>query len=183
MAKLILGIAGEMGSGKDAVAKHLSANYGAHTHNFSQILSDILNRLYLPIVRENQAPLSGMLRKTFGEDILAKVTYHDSIEDTADIIVVQGIRRLEDMTYLRQLPNFKLLYVEVDMETRYERVKKRGEKANDSEMSFEEFKKTHSYETELQIADLKNYATHTIDNNGTYQDLHKKVDEIVKQYI
>jgi len=183
MAKLILGIAGEMGSGKEAISTHLVQNYQASAHNFAQILNDILGRLYLEITRENQTPLSGFLRKTFGEDILAKAMYHDSAKDAHDIVVVQGIRRFEDITYLKQLPNFKFIFVEADMKLRYERTKKRNEKANDSTITFEEFEKSHKYETELQITDLKNYADHVINNNETYQELYKQVDEIIKKYI
>ena len=58
MAKLILGVAGEMGSGKEAVSKHLVNTYSANSHNFSQILKDILERLHLDVTRENFAPLS-----------------------------------------------------------------------------------------------------------------------------
>lgn len=183
MAKLILGIAGEMGSGKEAVSRHLVNTYNADARNFSQILSDILSRLYLENTRENLAPLSLILRKAFGEDILAKAMYHDSVEDKADIVVIQGIRRVEDMSFLRQLPNFKFLYIEADMDVRYERVCKRREKANDGMMTFEQFEKSHQYETEQTIPDLKNYADFVLDNNGTYPQLYKQVDEIVKQYI
>jgi dephospho-CoA kinase len=183
MSKLILGIAGEMGSGKEAASRHLVSTYHASAHNFSQILNDVLNRLNLEITRENQAPLSLVLRKTFGEDILAKVMYHDSVEDIADIVVVQGIRRVEDMTFLKQLPNFKFLYINADMDIRFERVGKRREKANDGTMSFEQFEASHQYETEQTILDLKNYADIVIDNNGSYSELYKQIDEIVKQIV
>jgi dephospho-CoA kinase len=183
MAKLILGVAGEMGSGKEAVSRHLVSNYGADARNFSQILNDILIRLHLDITRENQAPLSLILRKTFGEDILAKAMYHDSVEDAADIVVIQGIRRVEDMTFLKQLPNFKFIYIKADMDVRYERVSKRREKANDGTMTFEQFEASHKYETEQTIPDLKNYADIVIENNGTYPELYAQIDEIVKQNL
>ena len=183
MSKLILGIAGEMGSGKEAVTHHLVNNYQAHSHNFSQILNDVLKRLYLDITRENQTPLSGALRRIFGEDILAKVMYHDSVEDVADLVVVQGIRRIEDMAYLKQLPNFRFLYIDADMEVRFERVSKRREKINDGMMSFEQFKASHQYETEKTIPDLRNYANYVVDNNGTYLELYAKIDEILKENI
>ncbi|MEI7621685.1 MAG: AAA family ATPase [Candidatus Moraniibacteriota bacterium] len=183
MPKLIVGIAGEMGSGKEAVTHHLVNSYQAHSHNFSQIFNDILKRLHLEITRENQAPLSLALRKTFGEDILAKVMYHDSVEDATDVVVVQGIRRIEDMAYLKQLANFKFLYIDADMELRFERVSKRREKINDGTMSFEQFKASHQYETEKTIPDLRNYADYVVDNNGTYVELYAKIDEILKENI
>ena len=183
MAKLILGVAGEMGSGKEAVSKHLVNTYKANAHNFSDILKDILNRLHLDITRENFAPLSLMLRKTFGEDVLAKAMYHDSVDDSADIVVVQGIRRIEDMAFLKQLPNFKFIFIDADMELRFKRVCHRKEKANDDSMSFEQFKASHQYETETTIPDLRNYADFMVDNNGAYADLYQQLDEIIKQNL
>lgn len=183
MAKLILGIAGEMGSGKGMIAKHIVEERHGKAHNFAQIINDILTRLHLDITRENQTPLSGALRNIFGEDILAKVMYKDSVEDTNDIVVVQGIRREHDMELFKKIPNFKFIFVDADMETRYERVKKRHEKANDATMTFEEFRKTHEYETEQTIADLKNYADYVIDNNGTYVELYNQVETIIKDNL
>jgi dephospho-CoA kinase len=180
MAKLILGVAGEMGSGKEAVSRYLVNNYQASAHNFSDILKDILNRLHLEITRENFSPLSLMLRKTFGEDILAKAMYHDSVNDEADIVVVQGIRRIEDMAFLKQLPNFKFIFIDAEMDVRFKLVSSRNEKANDGTMTFEQFKASHSYETETTIPDLRNYADLVIDNNGTYLELYEQLDKLLK---
>ncbi|KKQ45403.1 MAG: dephospho-CoA kinase, CoaE, nonfunctional [Candidatus Moranbacteria bacterium GW2011_GWC2_37_8] len=183
MAKLILGIAGEMGSGKEAVSTYLCEKYGASSRNFSQILKDILERLYLPIMRENFAPLSLALRKTFGEDILAKVMFHDAVDDENDVIVVQGIRRRQDMVFLRELPNFKFIYVDADIETRFERVKNRKEKENDALITFEQFKASHEYETEKTILGLKDDADYMIQNNGTYEELYSQIDKIISNHI
>lgn len=183
MAKLILGIAGEMGSGKGTVAKHVVAEYGASTRRFSTILRDLLDRVYVEQTRENIANISTALRKTFGEDLLAKAMYHDTQNDASEIVVVDGVRRLADIAYLRELPQFKLIYVEADMRIRYERIIKRGENADDLTKTFEEFQKDHELETELQIRDLKNYANYVMDNDGTYIDLYKQLDEIIKENL
>ena len=183
MAKIIIGVAGEMGSGKEAISQYLVEKYHSSSHNFSQVLTDIAKRLYLPITRETQTAISGMIRTTFGQDIMAKVMANESKEDSTEIVVVQGIRRPQDMDQLRELPNFKLIYVEADIVVRYGRVKKRGEKENDATMTFEQFQHSHTYETELAIAGLKEYAAHVVKNDGTMEQLHKQVDEIIAQYV
>lgn len=183
MAKLILGIAGEMGSGKEAVSTHLCEKYGASSRNFSQILKDILERLYLPIVRENFSPLSLALRQTFGEDILAKAMFQDAVNDKADIIVVQGIRRQEDMTFLKEFSNFKFLYIDADIKTRFERVKNRKEKENDALMTFEQFESSHQYETEKTIPPLRKDADYIIQNNGTYEQLYAQIDKVIVENL
>jgi len=183
MAKLILGITGEMGSGKGTIAKHATTEHQASTRRFSTILRDLLDRVYVEQTRENISTISTILRKNFGEDILAKAMYHDTQNDEHDVVVVDGVRRLADISYLRELPHFKLIYVDADMEVRYERIVKRGENTDDTTKTFEQFKKDHELETELQIRDLKNYASYVINNDGTFADLYKQIDEIIKENI
>jgi len=183
MAKLILGITGEMVSGKGTIANHIVNERGGSSHRFSTILRDILDRVYLEQSRDNLQALSTILRKTFGEDLMAKGMYHDAQKDQHDIVVVDGVRRLADIAYLRELPNFKLVYVEADMEIRYDRIVKRVENTDDATKTFEEFKKAHEDESETQIRDLKNYANYVINNDGTYIDLYKQIDEIIKENV
>jgi dephospho-CoA kinase len=183
MAKLILGVVGEMSSGKGVVAKHVTANYNAGSHKFSQILRDILDRVYVQQSRQNIAALSLALRKNFGEDVLAKSMYHDVQNDTHDIVVIDGVRRLEDISYLRELPEFKLVFINADMETCYERSVKRGENDGDTTKTFEEFRRDHEADADARIVDMKNYANHIIENDGTYQELYAQVDGIIKQNI
>ncbi|MDD5464354.1 MAG: AAA family ATPase [Candidatus Moranbacteria bacterium] len=183
MAKLILGITGEMGSGKGTIAKHIMQQHKGSVHKFSTILRDVLDRLYLEQSRDNLQALSTMLRKTYGEDIMAKGMYHDAENNENDLVVVDGVRRMSDITYLKELPHFKLVYVEADMENRYERIAKRGENPDDAKKTFEEFQKAHENESEIQIRDLKNYASYIVNNDGTYQELYAQVDKIIKENL
>lgn len=183
MAKIILGITGEMGSGKGTIAKHVVEEKNGSAHRFSTILRDILDRVYLEQSRDNMQALSTVMRKTFGEDLMAKGMYHDAQNDEHEVVVVDGVRRMSDITYLRELPQFKLVYVEADMEKRFERISKRGENADDAKKTFEEFKKSHEDESELQIKELKSYANYVVNNDGTFADLYRQIDEIIKENI
>lgn len=183
MAKLILGLAGEMGSGKGAITKHIVQNYKANEHKFSQMLRDILDRIFVEQSRENITTLSMVLRKNFGEDIMAKTMYHEAFNDEKDIIVIDGVRRIEDMKYLKEIPYFKFIFIDADMQTRYERVVKRAENSDEMKKTFAQFQAAHEYETEKTIPDLKNYADYVIENNGTYLELYQQIDEIIKQNI
>jgi dephospho-CoA kinase len=183
MAKLILGFVGEMSSGKGAASSHVTANYNAGSHKFSQILRDILDRVYVDQSRKNISTSSLILRKSFGEDVLAKSMFHDVQNDTHDIVVIDGVRRLEDILYLRELPEFKLVFINADMQTCYERSVKRGENTGDSTKTFEQFKLDHEADADARILDMKNYASYVIENDGTYQELYAQVDEIIKQNL
>jgi dephospho-CoA kinase len=183
MAKIILGITGEMGGGKGTVAKHIEQEHNGGVHRFSAILRDILDRIYLEQSRDNLQKLSTLLRKNFGEDLLSKSVYKDAQKDEHEIVVVDGVRRMDDMELLRKLPNFKLIYVDSDIKVRYERIIKRGENSDDAKKSFEEFKKINEDESESQIQDLKNYSDYVIDNNGTFIELYQQVENILKENL
>lgn len=182
MSKLILGFAGEMASGKGTVAKYLVENRGAVTYRFSTILRDILCRIHLSDDRATMQKLSTFLRKEFGEDILAKVMFEDAKNDTHALIVIDGVRRLEDVKYLREIPEFKLCYITAPMKTRHERLVLRGENPDDKTKTYEQFEKDHEGEPEREITKLEAFAAEVIDNSGTFPELHSQLDAIVKKY-
>lgn len=181
MAKLILGFTGEIASGKGTASKYVMDKYHASSYRYSTMLRDVLKRLYIEDTRENMQHISTILRKNFGEELMAKVIFHDAKDSQSEIVVIDGIRRLADIAYLKDLPHFKLIYVEVSMDKRYERITKRGENPDDNSKTMEQFKKDHEAETELQIKELKKYANYIIDNNGNVEDLYRKIDDIISE--
>jgi len=146
MSKIILGFAGEIASGKGTATKYIVEKYNGSSYRFSTMLRDVLDRLYLGHSREAIQKLSTFLRQTFGENLMAKVMFEDVKKDVREVIAIDGVRRLADIEYLSQLPEFKLVYVEADMEKRFERITRRGENMDDGAKTFEEFKKDHTQE-------------------------------------
>jgi dephospho-CoA kinase len=181
MQKLILGLAGEIASGKGTISQYIENEYKGSSHRFSNMLRDILDRLYLPQSREDMQKLSTIMRENFGEDIMAKVMMEDVKKDEHEVIVVDGVRRLEDIKYLRELPGFNLVYIETDMERCYDRIIKRNENTDDHSKTFEEFQKEREQESESQIKDLRNYANFVVNNDGEFRDLYKQIDEMLKK--
>ena len=183
MAKLILGFTGEMVSGKGTAAKYVSEKYKANSYRFSTILRDILTRVHLEHSRENMQKISEALRKTFGEDVMAKSMALDVQNDQGEVVVIDGIRRLPDIKYLKELPHFKLVYIEADIEVKHRRLLERNENTDDANKTLEQFRKEHEAEAETQIRDLKRHAQYLIDNNGTLEDLHAQVDKVVEENL
>ncbi len=180
--KLILGFAGEMAAGKGTAAKYLAEHHGAVTYRFSTMLRDILSRLHLPQDRATMQRTSTLLRKEFGEDLMAKVMFEDAKKDEHQLIIVDGVRRLEDVKYLREIPEFKLCYITAPMKIRYERLIIRGENADDSSKTFMQFEDDHEGEPEREITKLEAFAAEVIDNAGTMPELKQQLDAIVKKY-
>ena len=67
MNKLILGIAGEIASGKGTVTQYIINEHKANSYRFSDMLRDILKRLYTEHSRENMQKLSTAIRENYGE--------------------------------------------------------------------------------------------------------------------
>ena len=177
--KTILGIAGEIASGKGTVADYLIKNHKATSHRFSTALRDVAKRMHLEESRENLQKMSTIFRENFDDNILSMVIYKDVENDDNELIVIDGVRRMADIEFLKKLEGFKLLYVDTEMKTRYERITKRGENSDDNSKTFEEFKKDHQREAELQIKSLKKEADAIIDNNGSFEELYKQLDNLV----
>ncbi|MFZ2187623.1 MAG: AAA family ATPase [Candidatus Moraniibacteriota bacterium] len=177
--KIILGITGEMASGKDTATKYLIEQYAAKQFRFSDPLRDILDRLHLPQIRKNMASLSHAVRQAFGESILAHVIENDAKKDTHALVVIDGIRRLSDIDLVRKLSGFTLIYVEADMERRYKRLTARRQNADDQTKTFDEFKQDHLLETEISVPPLRVDAKYIVNNDGTLKELHKQLDDIL----
>jgi len=180
--KIILGFAGEIASGKGTAAKYLVERHGAATYRFSTMLRDVLRRLHLPEDRITIQKLSTWLRKEFGEDVMAKVMFEDAKGDAHMLVVIDGVRRLQDVKYLREIPEFKLCYISAPMKMRYERLVLRGENADDKTKTYQQFEKDHEGEPELEIAKLEAFAEEVIDNSGTLPELYRALDTILKKY-
>lgn len=179
MNKIIIGIAGPMASGKGTIAEYYIKNHRAVSYRFSAALFDILNILGIKTDRNNLFRISKILREEFGSDALA-IALANKVKNSSDeLIIVDGIRRDDDINELRKFDGFKLIYVDAPIEKRFERMKLRGEKEDDKSKTMEQFEADHNLETELSIPPLKNDADIVIDNSGTYEELYKKLEAIV----
>lgn len=179
--KIIVGIAGEMASGKDTVTKHIVEKYGGREFGFSDSLRDVLDRLYMPKDREHLTRLSMALREEFGQDALAKIMDGDAKGAEERVVVIDGVRRPMDIEILGKNPEFTLFYVEADFMTRYDRIKGRGQNTDDATKTIEEFKADHLLETEVTIPALRSETEYIINNDGTLEELIEQVDRIMEQ--
>jgi len=183
MAKLLLGLAGHMGAGKGAIVSHLVERHGAVTIKLSQTLRDILDRLHIEQTRDNIAATSKMLRDTFGEHLLTRVLMADVAQMDANIVVLDGIRRVQELAILQEQPNFVLVAIHADLTTRAERIRSRAENPNDATKTLQDVINDHQLETEQTIDPVLVRATETIDNNGTLEATYAQVDALIKKHL
>jgi dephospho-CoA kinase len=174
--KTIFGFAGEMASGKTTAAEYVLKKCDGVSYRFSDPLRDVLARINLPNTRENLQTLSTSLRQSFGEDVLAKIVFQDVQNAKSRCIVIDGIRRPDDIKYLCAVPGFTLVYIQTDLNNRYTRLTKRQENSDDFGKTLEEFEKEQKQEAEAKIRELEPFADIVIENNGTLEEFYKKID-------
>lgn len=176
--KKIIGLIGEMGAGKDTFCDFIKENYqNVYFLKFSDALSDILKMFFNDVKREDQQWLSSTLREKFGQDILVKALVKKIDGITEGIIILNGVRRPDDFKALKSIGG-KLIYVTTEQKLRWERVKVRGEKADD-DVPFEKFVEMGKAEAESMITVIGADADIKIENNGTKEDLHMEIKKVI----
>ncbi|MBI4239874.1 hypothetical protein HY620_02720 [Candidatus Uhrbacteria bacterium] len=174
--KRIIGIAGRICSGKDAVAEYLARIYHAERIAVSDTLYAALRLFGIPEGRYAAQILSTFLREHFGQDVLEKALLQKIQRSKRETIIISSIRRPEDIVTLRERYPFKLVMIEADLIARHEWHVQRNKGRGDRVMSFTEFKERDSFETEITIDKLHSQATHVITNNGTLDHLYAKAE-------
>jgi dephospho-CoA kinase len=175
--KKVIGLSGKIGAGKGTVSAYLNTKFGASEHRFSDVLIDILKRLHIPPERESLQKLGASLRSQLGQEVLINALEKDLSNSSSDILTVDGIRYPNEVEMLRKFDNSILIFVSAPAKVRFERVKKRGEKGEES-INFEEFMSAENRETERHLDSLEGMADYIIDNNGTLNELYANVDKI-----
>jgi dephospho-CoA kinase len=180
--KQVIGLTGNIGAGKTAVSDHLHRKYGADQLRFSQILMDVLDRLYLAKDRNNLQTLGEVVRKSFGSDVIVNAFKKDLEKSKSPVVVVDGIRYMDEVDMLRSFDNSFLLFMDAPARTRYERAVKRGEKG-ESKISFDVFLKMEQRGTEKNLPKIKKAADYVIENDGSMDALLKRIDAIVEKRL
>lgn len=181
MSQFIIALVGPQASGKEVVKKYLIEKHQAEGYKFSQVLRDVLGRLYLPQTRENLQNLSLDLRNRFGQDLLANIISVDAQNSKSPLLVIDGVRRLSDISALRKLENFRLINLEVDPQMRYRRLCKRNENEGDKEKTYTEFLEDENRESEKGIPEVALTADYSIDNNSDLENLYQQIDLIMNK--
>ena len=176
--KKIIGIVGEMGTGKDTFCEYVKKEYkDVYFLRFSDGLTEALKVFFDDIKREDQQWLSSALRERFGQDILVKALIKkvNSIRD--GVIILNGVRRPDDFNALREIGG-KLVYITADPKKRWERVVLRKEKTDD-DVPFEKFLELGRAEAEQLITVIGAEADFKIENNGSKEEFYEQAKKLI----
>jgi dCMP deaminase len=177
---MIIGLTGKNGSGKTAVSEYLQRR-GFEYHSLSDEIREEVRRRSMEITREVLIRVGNELRERSGPGILAERILRRL--DKSHNYVIDSIRNPSEVEVLRSRGDFTLLAVEADVTIRFERSRKRGREG--AVRTLHEFVAEEAPELDSrnpanqQLHATRQKADLVVINNGTLQELHRRLDELL----
>jgi dephospho-CoA kinase len=186
--KIIIGITGTLGAGKGTVVDYLVKNKGfIHFSAREDVINKEIEKRGLLITRDNMVLVANDLRKNHGPSYVAEELFKMARNSDKNC-VLESLRTVGEIESLKKKGKFFLFAVNAEQKTRYSRVQERKNAQSDN-VSFEKF--IEQEETEMKSDDPNkqnlskciSMADYVFDNNGTFEELYKKVDEIISKLM
>lgn len=185
----VIGLTGTLSSGKEVVREIIEKNTSSYSVVLSSLLKeDALKKQGISITREIRQNLGNELRKQYGNDVLVKIAV-SFMQKNKDFLIIDGIRSPGEADFLRGKfgDDFKLIAVDAPQQIRFERMNQRKREGDPT--TWEEFVKLDERdqgkdepEYGQQVGKCIEMADIEIQNDGSLEELQKKVDEVIKQF-
>jgi dephospho-CoA kinase len=185
--KLIIAVSGTLCSGKGVVSQILkSKNCDIDTFS-SGIRDELKSKGITEPTRKQLQDEGNRLRKEFGGQILAEKLLH-KYKDSSKPLVIDGLRNIGELDYLKKHSNLYLIGVDAPLEFRWELTQKRN--SDRDQLDYDKFVELDSrdkgYNEPLngqQVGMCLTHADFLIYNDEEFKDLehskiHKQVLEI-----
>ena len=143
MAKYWLGVIGQNGSGKSLVCDYLKSK-GFRVVSLSDVVRKHATDLNIGHDRDSLTSLANSLKEDHGIDFFAREVA-SGLSSTDEYVVFDSVRHPLEVDYLEKNHNVYFIGIKATLETRYERICKRGKETD--KVSFADFKRQDEYET------------------------------------
>jgi len=184
-----IGLTGPMCSGKGEVAGILQTKGFEFTSLSDRIREKALEK-GVELNRENLQNLGNELRKTMGNDILARLTLEKI--DMNKSYIIDSIRNIEELRLLKTYRNFHLLSLDSSPNIRFQRAKEKSksylgiiEKEAETD---EDLIKSLAIDSGLNqdnsgqnVRECMTLADFTIQNDGSLDELKSNVEELLEK--
>ncbi len=174
MERVIIGFTGPGSGGKGEASEYLKGQ-GFVYFSLSDILREVATRYGWSHGREVLQNLGDDMRAKEGADVLARMTVTKNEFKHADLVVIDSIRHPDEINFLRDFFDAKIIGVTASPETLFGRMKNR-KRPGDPE-TFEEFLAMQKREmgeegsTAMQVHKCLELADKVVLNEGTKEDL------------
>ena len=179
---MIIGITGTDGSGKGTVVEYLVKEKGFVHYSARAIWEEEIARQGIENNRANMRVVANELRAKHGYDYSVAHYLEKAITDVTEHAVIESQRAIAEAETLKANGGV-LLAVDADPEIRYKRITKRGSATD--HVSFGRFQELEAIEMDdpdpagMQKAAVIKMADYTITNNGSLEELHTQINEVL----
>lgn len=187
MAKLIIGITGQLGAGKDTVAQFLERRGFFHIRLSDLLREEFRRRGIGTFTRKDLQDIGDEMRAKFGGDVLARRALERASQSQTEKIVLSSIRNPVEIEYLRNHSNFHLFGLVASKEIRFKR-KLDSERSDDGDIKtwgdfmMKDARDAGEGQEEYgqQVNACLEQADFIIDNSETLEELFGKIEKILK---
>lgn len=185
---LIIATVAEKGAGKGLfirLVQKLLPDKKVVSVRLSDIWREILHLLEQEESRENISNLATAIRELFHDDgILVNAMQKRLTALDADIIILDGLRKKEEIAPLVRTNNGLLVYIAASPEVRFARRREHAETTDERGMSWEQFMHQENLAPEIAIRHIgETLADAAIENNGTVDEFEKKIKQFLDSSV
>jgi dCMP deaminase len=177
MTASLIGLTGTNGAGKGEVASFF-VEKGYTYFSLSDVIREELRKKNLAITRDNLIKMGNAMRRKATPDILARRV----AKKIRGKSIIDSIRNPQEVEFFRNRENFLLLAIDAPASIRFERVRQRGREESASspkEFLSKEAEEMSTDTNSQQLLACMDMADHTVINDGTLEELRKKLEEFL----
>ena len=178
---IVIGITGTLGAGKGTIVEMLKKNGFLH-FSARDFLTKKIKELGLEVNRDSMTMVANSEREKIGADFIARGLLEMAKEKDQNCII-ESIRNVKEIKYLRENCQFILFCVDADIQTRFERIRQRGSETDN--VDFETFKSNEEREMQSTDENKQNIgacmklADYIFDNNGDMNALEEQLQDVM----
>ena len=180
-AMKVIGVVGEIGSGKDEVLKYLRNRYGVPFISTGDIARRMAESEGVEGTRENLEAISRRCFQDMGKGCFVRMAGDEIVRQGWKVAGISGVRTPDDVELLRKTFGKDFVLVAVDIKdplVRYDRVRKRHEERDP--LTYEAFQAQDRKEEEtFNISKAVAMADCTVDNGGPLSSLQAEIAALV----
>jgi len=185
---LIIGLVGLPGAGKTTVAKQLASKGFVHVTLSYFIKEEAKKDGIREFSREVLQNYGNKMREAYGPQILAQLALKKIREEHPQKVVIDGVRNLYEVAFLKVENNFALIGVSARPKNRYTRLTQRTDRVwKGTYTEFLRHEKREdtlgSRQTGLRVKECFKQADFEIENNSTLEDLSTATNVALKNIL
>ena len=178
--KRIIGIVGMPGSGK-GIVNTVGKAIGLPVVVMGDVVREETAKRGLESTPKNMRKIMLEIRHVEGPAVVAKRCIPKIQESSTDVVVVEGVRSLDEVEEFKKSFNFTLVSVLASPKTRFRRLYKR--RRTDDPASWRVFLERDQVELEVGVGSAIAMADYAIINEGGLAQFKKKIRDLLKRLL